>query len=67
MHVCGQQLVPTGADAGHGNCDVVLDDLFFDRRPYDPGQAYGQSKTAQCCFPSRRPDAGPRTGSPRTP
>ncbi|MDQ3166851.1 MAG: SDR family NAD(P)-dependent oxidoreductase, partial [Actinomycetota bacterium] len=29
------------SSSGHGNSPVVFDDLFFDRRPYDPGQAYG--------------------------
>ena len=29
---------------------MVFDDLFFDRRPYDPGSAYGQSKTANVLF-----------------
>ena len=38
------------SSSGHGNSPVVFDDLFFDRRPYDPGQAYGQSKTAQVLF-----------------
>jgi NAD(P)-dependent dehydrogenase (short-subunit alcohol dehydrogenase family) len=32
--------------SGHFFSPVVLDDLHFDRRPYDPWQAYGQSKTA---------------------
>ncbi len=35
---------------GHGNSPVVFQDLFFDRRPYDAGQAYGQSKTATVLF-----------------
>ncbi len=35
---------------GHLFSDVHLDDLFFDRRPYDPWQAYGQSKTANILF-----------------
>lgn len=38
------------SSGGHGNSDVLFDDLFFDRRPYDPGAAYGQSKTAQVPF-----------------
>lgn len=32
------------------NSPVVFEDLFFDRRPYDPGLAYGQSKTANVLF-----------------
>lgn len=31
---------------GHLRSPVVFDDLRFDKRPYDPGLAYGQSKTA---------------------
>ncbi len=31
---------------GHHFSDVVYDDLAFERRPYDPWLAYGQSKTA---------------------
>ncbi|WP_294567772.1 SDR family NAD(P)-dependent oxidoreductase [uncultured Arthrobacter sp.] len=38
------------SSSGHGNSEVVFDDLFFKRRPYDPGQAYGQSKTANVLF-----------------
>jgi len=36
--------------SGHFFSPVVLDDLHFDRRPYDPWQAYGQSKTAIVLF-----------------
>jgi len=38
------------SSSGHGNSPVVFDDLSFDRRPYDPGLAYGQSKAAQVLF-----------------
>jgi NAD(P)-dependent dehydrogenase (short-subunit alcohol dehydrogenase family) len=38
------------SSSGHGNSPVLFDDLFFDRRPYDPGTAYGQSKTANVLF-----------------
>lgn len=38
------------SSSGHGMSDIVYEDLFFDRRPYDPGQAYGQSKTANVLF-----------------
>ncbi|MFA4929512.1 MAG: SDR family NAD(P)-dependent oxidoreductase [Patulibacter sp.] len=49
----------TGADdarivsvssSGHASSPVVFDDLFFARREYDPGLAYGQSKTANSLF-----------------
>ncbi|WP_247826984.1 SDR family NAD(P)-dependent oxidoreductase [Arthrobacter antioxidans] len=38
------------SSSGHGNSDIVYEDLFFDRRPYDAGHAYGQSKTANVLF-----------------
>ncbi|MGJ9372806.1 SDR family NAD(P)-dependent oxidoreductase [Nesterenkonia sp. CF4.4] len=38
------------SSSGHGMSDIVYEDLFFERRPYDPGQAYGQSKTANVLF-----------------
>ena len=38
------------SSSGHGNSPVVFEDLFFERRPYDPGVAYGQSKTANVLF-----------------
>lgn len=38
------------SSSGHAASPVVLDDLMFERRPYDPGLAYGQSKTANVLF-----------------
>src|SRR4051794_23792136 len=38
------------SSAAHLRSDVVLDDLQFRRRPYDPWLAYGQSKTANVLF-----------------
>jgi NAD(P)-dependent dehydrogenase (short-subunit alcohol dehydrogenase family) len=35
---------------GHRRSDVHFDDPNYRRRPYDPWQAYGQSKTANCLF-----------------
>jgi NAD(P)-dependent dehydrogenase (short-subunit alcohol dehydrogenase family) len=35
---------------GHHRSDVHLDDLNFERRPYDKWDAYGQSKTANALF-----------------
>ena len=35
---------------GHRRSDVDLDDLNFDRTPYDPWIAYGRSKTANILF-----------------
>ena len=38
------------SSSGHGSSPVVFDDLFFDHRAYEPGLAYGQSKTANVLF-----------------
>lgn len=38
------------SSAGHRFGDVDLDDLNFERRPYDPWTAYGASKTANILF-----------------
>ena len=38
------------SSSGHAASPVVFDDLMFERRPYDPGLAYGQSKTANALF-----------------
>ncbi len=38
------------SSAGHRFSDVVLDDVNFERTPYDPWQAYGRSKTANVLF-----------------
>ncbi len=38
------------SSAGHRFSDVVLDDINFERSPYDPWQAYGRSKTANILF-----------------
>ena len=46
----GGARVVSVSSSGHGTSPVVFDDLFFDRRPYDPGAAYGQSKTANVLF-----------------
>lgn len=46
----GSARIVVVSSSGHGNSPVIFDDLFFDRRPYDPGAAYGQSKTANVLF-----------------
>jgi NAD(P)-dependent dehydrogenase (short-subunit alcohol dehydrogenase family) len=46
----GAARIVSVSSSGHGNSPVVFDDLFFDRRPYDAGSAYGQSKTANVLF-----------------
>lgn len=38
------------SSSAHGLSPVVFDDLFFEKRPYEPMQAYGQSKTANVLF-----------------
>jgi NAD(P)-dependent dehydrogenase (short-subunit alcohol dehydrogenase family) len=41
----GARIVCVSSSA-HQFSDVIFDDLDFERRPYDPWSAYGQSKTA---------------------
>jgi NAD(P)-dependent dehydrogenase (short-subunit alcohol dehydrogenase family) len=52
------------SSAGHRFSDVVLDDINFERVPYDPWQAYGRSKSANILFAveldRRGRDAGQR-------
>jgi NAD(P)-dependent dehydrogenase (short-subunit alcohol dehydrogenase family) len=38
------------SSAGHHLSDIRWDDLHFDKDPYDPSLAYGQSKTANSLF-----------------
>jgi NAD(P)-dependent dehydrogenase (short-subunit alcohol dehydrogenase family) len=38
------------SSAGHRFSDVVLDDINFERSPYDPWLAYGRSKSANILF-----------------
>jgi len=38
------------SSTGHHYSPVVIDDVMFERRPYDPWSAYGQSKTANSLF-----------------
>ena len=42
----GGARVVSVSSSGHLGSPVVFDDLHFERRPYDPWAAYGQSKTA---------------------
>lgn len=46
----GSARVVSVSSSGHGNSPILFDDLFFDKRPYDAGTAYGQSKTANVLF-----------------
>ena len=38
------------SSSGHLRSPVVFDDIHFRQRPYDPWEAYGQSKTANILF-----------------
>ena len=46
----GDARVVSVSSSGHAASPVVFDDLFFERRTYTPGLAYGQSKTANVLF-----------------
>lgn len=46
----GDARIVAVSSSGHAASPIVFDDLFFERRPYDPGLAYGQSKTANVLF-----------------
>lgn len=50
LAAAGEARIVSVSSSGHGASDIVYEDLFFDRRPYDAGQAYGQSKTANALF-----------------
>ncbi|WP_236942778.1 SDR family NAD(P)-dependent oxidoreductase [Ewingella americana] len=46
----GGARVVSVSSAGHRFSPVVFDDINFERRDYDPFNAYGQSKTANVLF-----------------
>lgn len=46
----GSARIVSVSSAGHAQSPVVFDDLFFERREYTPGSAYGQAKTANVLF-----------------
>ena len=50
LAAAGGARVVSVSSTAHQRSDVDLDDLMFDRRPYDPWLAYGQSKTANVLF-----------------
>ena len=50
LAAAGDARIVSVSSSGHANSPVVFDNLFFARRPYDPSQAYGQSKTANSLF-----------------
>lgn len=50
MAAAGDARIVAVSSVGHVNSNVDFDDLNFERRPYDPWLAYGQSKTANILF-----------------
>ncbi|QHC71850.1 SDR family NAD(P)-dependent oxidoreductase [Rathayibacter sp. VKM Ac-2801] len=50
MRSAGGAKIVSLSSSGHASSGIRFDDLFFDRDPYDPGLAYGQSKTADVLF-----------------
>ncbi|WIB00288.1 SDR family NAD(P)-dependent oxidoreductase [Curtobacterium sp. MCBA15_012] len=50
MRSAGGAKIVSLSSSGHASSGIRFDDLFFDRDPYDPGLAYGQSKTANVLF-----------------
>jgi NAD(P)-dependent dehydrogenase (short-subunit alcohol dehydrogenase family) len=50
LKAAGDARIVAVSSSGHASSPVVFDDLFFERRAYDPGLAYGQSKTANSLF-----------------
>jgi NAD(P)-dependent dehydrogenase (short-subunit alcohol dehydrogenase family) len=46
----GKARIVSLSSVGHRRSPVVFDDINFTSRPYDPGLAYGQSKTANVLF-----------------
>jgi NAD(P)-dependent dehydrogenase (short-subunit alcohol dehydrogenase family) len=48
--VAGGARIVSVSSAGHLRSPVIFDDINFTSRPYDPGLAYGQSKTANVLF-----------------
>lgn len=50
LAAAGGARVVSVSSAGHLRSPVVFEDIHFQRRPYDPWAAYGQSKTANVLF-----------------
>jgi NAD(P)-dependent dehydrogenase (short-subunit alcohol dehydrogenase family) len=50
LRQAGNARIVSVSSVGHINGAVDFDDLQFERRPYDPWVAYGQSKTANVLF-----------------
>jgi NAD(P)-dependent dehydrogenase (short-subunit alcohol dehydrogenase family) len=50
LAAAGGARVASVSSVGHVNGGIDFDDINFERRPYDPWQAYSQSKTANVLF-----------------
>ncbi len=50
LAAAGGARIVSVSSVGHVNSDVDFNDINFERRPYDPWLAYGQSKTANVLF-----------------
>jgi NAD(P)-dependent dehydrogenase (short-subunit alcohol dehydrogenase family) len=50
LAAAGDARIVVVSSSGHAQSPVVFDDLFFERRAYTPGLAYGQAKTANVLF-----------------
>ena len=50
LAAAGSARIVSVSSSGHLSSPVVFDDLHFERRPYEPWAAYGQSKTAKVLF-----------------
>ena len=50
LAAAGGARVVSVSSSAHHRSPVVFDDIHFERRPYEPWSAYGQSKTANVLF-----------------
>jgi NAD(P)-dependent dehydrogenase (short-subunit alcohol dehydrogenase family) len=50
LAAAGRARIVSLSSIAHMRSPVVFDDLGYERRAYDPGEAYGQSKTANVLF-----------------
>src|ERR1700736_745804 len=50
LAAAGHARIVSLSSRGHLRSPVIFDDINFTNRPYDPGLAYGQSKTANVLF-----------------
>jgi NAD(P)-dependent dehydrogenase (short-subunit alcohol dehydrogenase family) len=50
LEAAGDARVISLSSSAHRRSDICYDDPNYERRPYDPAEAYGQSKTANALF-----------------